>query len=191
MHVVQRCKCSDLTDGYQWRCPQSGCRKKLMIRDQSFFQRSRLRLQTWVKLMYLWAVDAPVMKLQEQLDEGECSTKSAIDVFNFLREVCTNKLIAMGNIRLGSPNVIVQIDESLFNHKPKYHRGRHPHHEQWVFGLVARVHALDTWSLLDAVMQQLFSRLSGITHNQGRLSIVISGEHVPKSRVALICSTQQ
>ena len=104
--------------------------------SKCFFQRSRLCLQTWVKLMYLWAVDAPVTKLQEQLDEGECSTKSAIDVFNFLREVCTNKLIAMGNIRLGGPNVIVQIDESLFNHKPKYHHGRRPHHEQWVYGLV-------------------------------------------------------
>jgi hypothetical protein len=31
--------------------------------------------------------------------------------------------------------VIVQIDESLFNHKSKYNRGRRASKEQWVFGL--------------------------------------------------------
>ena len=53
--------------------------------------------------MYLWAVDTPVTKLQEQLDEGECSTKSAIDIFNFLHEVYTNKLIVMGISGLEAP----------------------------------------------------------------------------------------
>ena len=106
MHWQKR---SNLSDGYQWRCPRSGCQKKLSIRDKSFFQRSRLRLQTWVKLMYLWATDTPVTKLQEQLDEGECSTKTAIDIFNFLREVCTNKLIAIPPIKLGGPNTIIYL----------------------------------------------------------------------------------
>ena len=36
---------------------------------------------------------------------------------------------------LGGRNVIVQIDESLFRHKPKYHRGRAPASDQWVFVL--------------------------------------------------------
>ena len=39
-------------------------------------------------------------------------------------------------IQLGGPGIIVQIDESLFRHKPKYHRGRPPRSEQWVFGMV-------------------------------------------------------
>ena len=34
------------------------------------------------------------------------------------------------------PGVAVQIDESLFTHKPKYHQGRPARSEQWVFRLV-------------------------------------------------------
>ena len=131
-------KCSKLSDGYQWRCPRSTCRKKLSIRNGSFFSRSHLSLQTWLKLIYFWATDEPVMKVHQQLDRKECSTKTAIDAFNFLREVCSQSLINLGNIELGGPGSIVQIDESLFNHKPKYHRGRgvSAAREQWVFGMV-------------------------------------------------------
>jgi hypothetical protein len=39
------------------------------------------------------------------------------------------------SVELGGPGVIVQIDESLFNHKSKYNRGRQDSKEQWVFGL--------------------------------------------------------
>ena len=131
-------KCSKLSDGYLWRCPRSACRKKLSIRAGSFFSKSHLSLQTWLKLIYFWATDEPVTKVHQQLDQKECSTKTAIDVFNFLREVCSQHLIALGDIQLGGPGAVVQIDESLFNHKPKYQRGRRPpaHREQWVFGLV-------------------------------------------------------
>ena len=38
--------------------------------------------------------------------------------------------------KLGGPGVIIEIDESLFRHKPKYHRGRAPQNELWVFGMV-------------------------------------------------------
>ena len=119
-------KCSKLSDGYLWRCPRSACRKKLSIRAGSFFSKSHLSLQTRLKLIYFWATDEPVTKVHQQLDQKECSTKTAIDVFNFLREVCSQHLIALGDIQLGGPGAIVQIDESLFNHKPKYQRGRRP-----------------------------------------------------------------
>ncbi len=106
-------------DGYIWRCPRTGCRKKQSIRRQSFFTRSHLSLQTWIKLIYFWATDLPVTKVSLHLDEKECSTKTAIDVYNFLREVCSQKLISMGSFQLGGTGKIVQIDESLFKHKPK------------------------------------------------------------------------
>ena len=35
-----------------------------------------------------------------------------------------------------STNIFVSIDESLFRHKPKYHRGRAPKPDSWVFGMV-------------------------------------------------------
>ena len=44
---------------------------------------------------------------------------TAIDVYQWLREVCSTRLINDGPVRLGGPGVIVQIDESLFRHKQK------------------------------------------------------------------------
>jgi transposase-like protein len=43
---------------------------------------------------------------------------------------------------LGGPGIIVQIDESLFNHKPKYQRGRRASKdkETWVFGIADTSH---------------------------------------------------
>ena len=58
-------------------------------------------------------------------------------MYIFLREVVSEQL--MNNpIQLGGPGVIVEIDESLFRHKPKYHRGRYPVEDSWVFGMVDR-----------------------------------------------------
>ncbi|KAF9744318.1 hypothetical protein NGRA_3576 [Nosema granulosis] len=42
----------------------------------------------------------------------------------------------MEPIRLGGLGIICQIDESLFVHKVKYHRGRAPRRQVWVFGIV-------------------------------------------------------
>ena len=47
----------------------------------------------------------------------------AIDIYQWLREVCTAKLLQT-QIILGGPGMVVQFDESLFRHKPKV--GRKP-----------------------------------------------------------------
>ena len=44
--------------------------------------------------------------------------RTAIDIYQWLREVCTTKLLS-SPIILGGPGVVVKIDESLFRHKPK------------------------------------------------------------------------
>jgi hypothetical protein len=49
-------------------------------------------------------------------------------MFQYLRDVCSTKLLSTP-VELGGPGVIVQIDESLFNHKSRASK------EQWVFGL--------------------------------------------------------
>ena len=38
-------------------------------------------------------------------------------------------------MKLGGPGIIIQIDESLFRHIPKYHRGHRPASEKWDFGM--------------------------------------------------------
>ena len=51
-------------------------------------------------------------------EEAEISSRVAIDINQWLREVCTAKLLQI-QIILGGPGVVVQISESLFRHKPK------------------------------------------------------------------------
>ena len=74
-----------------------------------------MSLQKWLLIIYLWARDYPVI---DAAQEVEITKTSAIDVFQWLREVCTTKLL-QNQIILGGPGTIVQIDESLFRHKPK------------------------------------------------------------------------
>ena len=85
------------------------------FREGSFFQKSRLTLKQWPCMLHLWAKNDPVTSVA---DDIEVSRPSAIDAFQWLREVCSAKLL-QNPILLGGPGKIVQIDESLFRHKPK------------------------------------------------------------------------
>ena len=59
--------------------------------------------------------------MKDAAAEAEVQEKTAIDVYQWLREVCSTRLIIDGPIVLGGPGSTVQIiiDESLFRHKPK------------------------------------------------------------------------
>ena len=80
---------------------------------------------------------------------------TAIQCYQYLRDICSWRLTNVDSpLLLGGQGVVVQIDESLFRHKPKvknrlciifsttwivllqHHRGRPPRSEQWVFGMV-------------------------------------------------------
>ena len=104
---------SDVSDGVRFRCP--GCHKCTTIREGSFFSKSHLSLQKWVILMYWWARNYPVTDAAHEADVTEAT---ACAVYQWLREVCTTCLLQTP-IRLGGPGTIVQIDESLMNHKPR------------------------------------------------------------------------
>ena len=65
--------------------------------------------------MYWWVRQYPVTDAAE---EAGVARNMAIDVYQWLREVCYAKLSTM-NIKLGGPDKVVQIDESLFRHKLK------------------------------------------------------------------------
>ena len=66
---------NDVTDGKSWKCPQ--CKTRNSIREGSFFSKSRMSLQKWLLIIYLWARDYPVT---DAAQEVEITKTSAIDV---------------------------------------------------------------------------------------------------------------
>lgn len=127
--AMQEVSRRDVSDQYSWWCRE--CKGRKSIRTGSFFQRSKVgwlsnkqkiphnnykvTLRQWLIMMLLWAREYPVTGAAK---DAEISERMAIDIYQWLREVCTNMLLS-SPIILGGPGVIVQIDESLFRHKPK------------------------------------------------------------------------
>ena len=112
---MAECARSDVKDGVGWRCMT--CKvKRISIREGSFFSKNHLTLQQWMMLIHYWARQHPVCGAAESSGIGK---NTAIDVYQWLCEVCSTRLINDGPIRLGGLGVIVQIDESLFRHKQK------------------------------------------------------------------------
>ena len=92
----------------------SNCRKLVGLRDGTFLDKSKLSLRQW---MYWWIRQYPV---SDAAQEAEVQEKTAIQVYQYLRDICSWHLTSMdAPLLLGSPGVIVQIDESLFRRKPK------------------------------------------------------------------------
>ena len=106
---------SDISDGYRWRCPD--CRKGVSVRKGSFFEKSKITLQKWLLLMHWWARQYPV---KDAATKTEVSLHTAIQVYSWMRDVCSYRLCTVDPpIKLGGNTKVVAIDESLFSHKPK------------------------------------------------------------------------
>ena len=69
----------------------------------------------WLLMIMFWAKKYPVTQAAEDAEIGE---DTAVDIYQWLREVCSAALIQMPCV-LGGPQKVVQIDESLFKHKSK------------------------------------------------------------------------
>ena len=104
---------NDVSDGFSWWCPQ--CKTRKSIRDRSFFTKSRMTLQKWVLLMHCWVRNYP---LRDAAEESQIDAGTAVDIFQWFRDVCTTKLLQTPII-LGGQGIVVEIDESLFRHKQK------------------------------------------------------------------------
>ena len=133
MEMVTR-PLSSTSDGFGWRCTNQRCSKRHTyhtIRSGSFFENSKVTLSKWLYIIYLWSHQTKVTAAVKQVDIGE---KTVIQMYQYLRDVCSSKLLHTP-IQLGGQDVVVQIDESLFKHKSKHNRGRRPQKELWVFGL--------------------------------------------------------
>ncbi len=122
-----------LIDKYSWWCRQ--CKTRKSIRDGSFFSRSKLELDQWIIIIFFWAREQPVGDAAELVGVSE---RIGIDMYQWLREVCTEKLLLTPMI-LGGPGIIVQIDESLHRHKPKVFNTMvtNCHHTELFFKLIS------------------------------------------------------
>ena len=110
--MVERSR-SDVSDSVCWKCPRYKGTKS--IRDKSFFSKSRITLQKWFLMILFWVREYPVTKAAADCKMGR---DTAINIYQWLREVCSTALCNQ-TIVLGGPGIIVQIDESLYKHKPK------------------------------------------------------------------------
>ena len=123
-----------IIDNFVWKCVSRECPKfycPQSIRHGSFFSKSKLSLQNWVHIIYCWSV-----KLTQKQTAAftNISTRTIGKCYSCIREICD---IHLKNMRLvlGGPGAVIQLDESLFSKKAKYHRGRGGA-QIWVFGIL-------------------------------------------------------
>lgn len=125
-----------VNDGYVWKCQYTNCvryKTTRPIRTDSFIDKCRIELSIVLILIHrFYRDDYNIRKLSEEL---ALSRHTLGTFFGKLRNLCCQFLL-QHPVKLGGPSVICQIDESLFCHKAKYHRGRGPSEQVWVFGIV-------------------------------------------------------
>ena len=98
----------------RWRFTDDSCKKSCSIRRGSFFERSKLSLQQWIVIIHWWVREYPVTRAAE---EAKVTEMTAIQ---YLRDICSWRLTSVDSpLLLGGQGVVVEIDESLFRHRPK------------------------------------------------------------------------
>ena len=117
--------------GYILRCPNKACRYQQSLISDTFFHRLHFPLQKYIAVFYYWASQTPIHIAAEHL---QISANTLVEHYNFLRDICSWKLI-QEPIKLGGIDIVVQIDESVIV-KAKYNRGHALHRAQrWIFGI--------------------------------------------------------
>ena len=92
------------------------CKRFKSLRTGSFFEASKLPLQQHVQFLWKWSQRGSLSLMSA---EGIASRKTLVKMSRNCREVAWRALILHPIPTLGGPGVIVQIDESKFNHKSK------------------------------------------------------------------------
>ena len=92
------------------------CKQSVSLRRRTFFEKSRLSLRQWLVLFY-WNRQYSVTDAAE---EADVERKSAIQAYQYCKDICSWRLLHHDSpLLLGGPGVTIQIDVSLFRHKPK------------------------------------------------------------------------
>lgn len=122
-------------DGLGWRCYNKLCLKYgqwVSIRVGSFFANFSLDLQEILKAIYFWSTSS----LQSDILKHVDINKNVLTKLKSLLIAEIRNYYSRNPIILGGPGKIVQIDETMLNHKIKAHRGRGPKHQCWALCIV-------------------------------------------------------
>ena len=129
---------ADRPDKVGWRCLSHDCAKRnhsVSVRTQSFFSGSKLSLKYQLLLALFWAQNIRNNQITRILGLSKTTVTKFFKKFRNL----TSLHFQMQPIKLGGPGNIVEIDESAFSRKAKFHRGSALHKKTlWVFGAVAQ-----------------------------------------------------
>lgn len=122
------------SDKLAFRCLNKDCNgysKYHSIRKGSVLDEFTVPLNLFLEIVWLWFINNTHNQIKASTGVSvACLSK----VLGFLRQRC-GRYNAANPLKLGGEDIVVQIDESLFRHKQKYHVGRQPVNEIWVFGL--------------------------------------------------------
>ena len=123
---------NDIVDGFGWRC--SKCRKRLTVRKDTFFENIKISFAFVLRIICHWALQT---RQTDQVDLINVDRKSIGMIQQKIRTIVSIALDA-GQIKLGGPGKVVEIDESLFI-KVKHHKGKDLSRPQvWIFGMYER-----------------------------------------------------
>lgn len=87
----------DISDGFSWWCRR--CKTRTSIRHGSFFSLSKLTLKKWLLMIHYWAIEAPVT---DAVTQSNIDIRTAVDIYQWLREICSTKLLQSPSIILGA-----------------------------------------------------------------------------------------
>ncbi|XP_068674271.1 uncharacterized protein [Montipora foliosa] len=120
-------------DGFQWRC--GGCSKKRSLRTNTFFAEfPKVSLSTLLLAIFYFTQDDPQQRITRALG---INASLVSKIVRRLQDVCSLDIMSRPFIPFGGPGTVAKCDESKFNHKAKYHRGRRAARDAWVFGIVS------------------------------------------------------
>ena len=128
-------KRSENIDQVCWRCCTAKAHEiSVQFESIPFFERAHFTIQD-IMLFIKQYVDG-VTLLEARRQAGISYQKSGVDWASFIRGLFKEDLYrSLPHIRLSGE---VEIDESLFGRRTKYHRGRPQGAKVWIFGTVER-----------------------------------------------------
>lgn len=100
-------------------CTNRSCKKWYSANIFKLNTTTRLTTKKILKIFWYWSQS---QNAKYTTKEAECEEKTVLQWYKKIREICTSNM--KSSPPMGGPGFELQIDESLFQGKRKYHRGR-------------------------------------------------------------------